>query len=175
VTVVPDAPAAGGTRHRTGPTTPVAVLDMPFDLACLPALRAAVAAHAAELGLRRQRVQQLVTVAHELAANAIRHAGGTGRLRMWRDPHSVYCQVTDRGPGIGDPAVGTTPPDLDRTSGRGMWICRQLCDGLTIGTPAGGGTTVTALMARPAAPRHAPRYPDRRADGQGVRPGHIAR
>ena len=155
MTVVPDAPAAGGTRHRTGPTTPVAALDMPFDLACLPALRAAVAAHAAELGLRRQRVQQLVTVAHELAANAIRHAGGTGRLRMWRDPHSVYCQVTDRSPGIADPMAGTTPPDLTATSGRSMWICWQLSDGLVIETPAGGGTRVTALMGRPVTPRHA--------------------
>ena len=72
---------------------------------------------------------------------------------MWRDPHSVYCQVTDRGPGIGDPAVGTTPPDLDRTSGRGMWICRQLCDELVIastdqgdGAGTGPGTTVTAVI-----------------------------
>jgi anti-sigma regulatory factor (Ser/Thr protein kinase) len=133
------------------------VLDIPFDRTSLRGLRAAVAAYAAGSGLPSRRVGHLVTVAHELAANAIRHAGGTGWLRLWRDQHTVYCQVTDRGPGIADRAVGTTPPDLSGTSGRGMWICRQLCDGLTIDTLAAGGTTVTATMGRPAAPRHAAR------------------
>jgi len=148
------ATPTGEPRRRPGAPT---LLDMPFDRTCLRRLRSAVAAHAAEFGLPGRRVEHLVTVAHELAANAIRHGGGTGRLRLRPTARAVYCEVSDRGPGLSDPAAGTTPPDLDGTSGRGLWMCRQLCDGLTVEPRAGGGTTVTAAMGRPAPPRHAPR------------------
>jgi anti-sigma regulatory factor (Ser/Thr protein kinase) len=59
---------------------------------------AAVAAHAAEAGLSRQRVYDVAAAAHELAANAVRHGAGHGRLRLWADGSSLRCQVSDDGP-----------------------------------------------------------------------------
>ena len=80
------------------PRVGTAVLDQAFDGDSLYALRAAVAAHAAEAGLPRQRVYDVVTAAHELAANAVRHGAGRGRLRLWADGRSLHCQVSDDGP-----------------------------------------------------------------------------
>jgi anti-sigma regulatory factor (Ser/Thr protein kinase) len=82
-------------------------------------------------------------VATELATNAIRHGGGTGRLRMWRTDNTLHVQVRDDGPGITDPHLaGTRPVPLTAVGGRGLWIVRQLCDDLHIATTA--GTTITA-------------------------------
>ena len=61
-------------------------------------LRAPGAAHAAEAALPWQRVYDVVTAAHELAANARRHGAGHGRLRLWADGRAVHCQVSDDGP-----------------------------------------------------------------------------
>jgi anti-sigma regulatory factor (Ser/Thr protein kinase) len=146
VTATPKA-RPGGVTRRARVTAPRLALDQPFDGDGLHMLRSAVAAHAARLGVPARRAEHLVAVAHELAANAIRHGGGRGRLRLWRDGLPVYCQVSDRGPGIADPTVGTQPPDLAETRGRGMWICRQLCDDLTIDRSAGGGATVTGMIS----------------------------
>ena len=68
-----------------------AVLEQGFDGDSLYALRAAVAAYAAEAGLPRQRVYDVVLAAHELAANAVRHGAGHGRLRLWADSQALYC------------------------------------------------------------------------------------
>ena len=58
------------------------VLEQDFDVGSLYALRAAVSAHAAEAGLAGNRLYDVVTTAHELAANAVRHGAGHGRLRL---------------------------------------------------------------------------------------------
>jgi anti-sigma regulatory factor (Ser/Thr protein kinase) len=124
-------------------------VDEPVDADRLYALRATLAAHASELGAAQERVDHLLIVASELATNAIRHGGGTGRLRMWHRDGILYCQVSDDGPGIANPTVvGNTPPDPGRSDGgRGLWICRNLADELIIEAGEDGrGATVTAVM-----------------------------
>jgi anti-sigma regulatory factor (Ser/Thr protein kinase) len=126
-------------------------VDQTFDADGLYALRATLAAHASALGAPDEQVEHLLIVAVELATNAIRHGGGTGRLRLWHDNGHLYCQVSDRGPGIADPAVGRTRPDPTRLDGgRGMWICRNLATEVVIDSgPGGRGATVTAVISRP--------------------------
>jgi anti-sigma regulatory factor (Ser/Thr protein kinase) len=85
-------------RSQAARSTDAAVLDQAFDRDSLYALRSAVAAHTAEAGLPRQRVYDVVTAAHELAANAVRHGAGHGQLRLWADGRSLYLQVSDDGP-----------------------------------------------------------------------------
>lgn len=120
-------------------------MDQLFDADTLYALRSALAAHASDLGLARPQLERLVIVASELAINVARHGGGTGRLRLWRDRSLLHCEISDHGPGISDTAVGATPPDPMARSGRGMWICRQLCDALLIeANPS--GSRVTAVI-----------------------------
>jgi anti-sigma regulatory factor (Ser/Thr protein kinase) len=123
----------------------VVAADQPFDADGLYSLRATVTAHATQFGASPVLVDRLVIVASELASNAVRHGGGTGRLRLWRDDTTVYCQIIDRGRGFADLAVGIQPPGRMATGGRGVWICRQLCDDLII-VNTGQGATVTASM-----------------------------
>jgi anti-sigma regulatory factor (Ser/Thr protein kinase) len=127
-------------------------LDQSFDAGGLYALRAAVAAHASAMGLDDVRLGGLMVVASELATNAIRHGGGTGRLRLWREGETLHCQVSDSGPGIADPeTVGTTRVPLSADNGRGIWIVRQISDRVEI-TTGTTGTTITASLADPPVP-----------------------
>ena len=136
----PEAAGRPLIRHRT-------VLPM-FDLfvggAGLVGLRLAVAERADELGAGG-RVDDLVLVAHELASNVVRHGGGSGRLRLWREDHRIVCRVSDAGPGMADAgAVGAEPPSPRVPGGRGLWIARRLADLRIETSPA--GTVVTASM-----------------------------
>lgn len=131
-------------RSQAAPRAGAPVLDQAFDAGSLYALRAAVAAHAAEAGLPRQRVYDVVAVAHELAANAIRHGAGQGRLRLWADGRSLRCQVSDDGPADQD-ATRLDAAGWHREHGHGLWLIDQLADqvGLDRGT---AGTTVTVTF-----------------------------
>ena len=86
------------SEDKAAPSVGSAVLDQAFDGDSLYALRASVAAHAAEAGLSRQRVYDVAAAAHELAANAVRHGAGHGRLRLWADCSSLHCQVSHDSP-----------------------------------------------------------------------------
>jgi anti-sigma regulatory factor (Ser/Thr protein kinase) len=139
-----DAPHAAG-RLATNRGTDPAVLDLGFDSTGLAALRATVARWAGMLVGPGQVVDDLLLVVNELCGNAVRHGGGSGRVRLWTDGYVLMCRVTDSGPGIPDAeAQGLVRPEPQTAGGRGLWIARQLAD-LRIDTgPA--GTTVTATM-----------------------------
>src|SRR5690348_12684899 len=104
----PRVPVAGS--RGLGPASPAPV-ELPFDVSGLYPLRAALAAHASQLGASDEQIERLTIVAGELASNAIRHGGGSGRLRLWQHGTALYCEVSDEGPGFADRTVGTTPPD----------------------------------------------------------------
>lgn len=135
---------AGLPRSR-GPIA----LDQAFDRQGLVALRAAVAAHGAGVGVPPGRVDDLVVLAHELASNAVRHGGGRGRLQLWRVDGFACCEVSDDGPGLADPeGIGRQRAPLAASDGRGLWIVRQLADEVRVRTGP-GGTVVTALLRLP--------------------------
>src|SRR5256885_7367770 len=105
-----------------GPGGEPPVLEQEFDDGSLYALRAAVAAHASRAGLSEGRTGDLVLVVHELAANAIRHGAGHGRLRLWTAAGAVRCEITDDGP------AGAADPDAAQwrvEPGHGLWLARQ--------------------------------------------------
>jgi anti-sigma regulatory factor (Ser/Thr protein kinase) len=130
------------------PRARTTVLDQAFDGDSLYALRAAVAAHAAEAGLPRQRVYDVVTAAHELAANAVRHGAGHGRLRLWADGRSLRCQVSDDGPAGQDAASADAA--WNRGHGHGLWIIDQVADHVTLDRdPAGTTVTITFTISPP--------------------------
>ncbi|WP_144126676.1 ATP-binding protein [Catellatospora sichuanensis] len=104
-------------------------LDTVFVADDLYALRASVAAHAGEFGLAEPGLGRLLVVATELATNAIRHGGGRGRLRLWRQDGAIYCEVSDDGPGIADTgSAGMQQVPLSTEGGRGLWVVRQFTD-----------------------------------------------
>jgi anti-sigma regulatory factor (Ser/Thr protein kinase) len=137
------------------PAGPVA-MDETFHAGSLFTLRTTVASRAAGLGLSEQPLADFVLVAHELAANAVRHGGATertpARLRLWREGDRILCQVEDRGPGFGDPeGAGRRLAPAGALDGRGLWIVRQIVDRLDIASgPAGARVRVTVTV--PASP-----------------------
>jgi anti-sigma regulatory factor (Ser/Thr protein kinase) len=128
------------------------LLDEPFTERDLQALRRIVAAHADRTALPASRVSDLVLIVAELAANAVRHGGGSGRLRVWSTGEALYCQVTDGGPGLPVPyALPRQRPEPTVTSGRGLWLVVNYADDIAIAAGTDGGTVVTATLHLPGA------------------------
>jgi anti-sigma regulatory factor (Ser/Thr protein kinase) len=95
--------------------------------------------------LEPDRADDLVLAVGELAGNSIRHGGGRGILRIWRDSGSLVCEVRDRGR-IRDPLAGRHVPDAEWLSGRGLWIANAVCDLVQVRS-TGQGTAVRVHMA----------------------------
>ena len=113
-------------------------LDQAFDGDSLYALRAAVAAHGSQAGLSDGRTRDLVLAVHELAANAVRHGAGQGRLRLWAAHDTVRCEVTDEGAAdAADAALWQAEP------GHGLWLVRRIADSASVRSGASG--TVAAV------------------------------
>ena len=122
-------------------------IERQFGSSDLGPVRATVGQFATSSGLSRSRRDDLVLICHELATNAIRHAGGTGRLRLWNAMGYLYCEVSDAGPGLADPdRAGSAFVEPQATSGRGLWLVRQIADRIEIET-SGSGTVVTCAVA----------------------------
>jgi anti-sigma regulatory factor (Ser/Thr protein kinase) len=111
-------------------------------------LRAEVAAHASAAGLSPSRVYDVVAAAHEMAANAVRHGAGNGRLRLYSDGLALYCEVSDPGAVNGEVEPGEDSggdPPWPVRHGHGLWVIGQVADRFTVdNSPA--GTTVTACF-----------------------------
>src|SRR5947209_15340340 len=93
-------PPAGASDGPSGPGVSIAAraqpaVDQLFDGDSLYAVRATVAAHASEAGMPDGRVRNVVLAVHELAANAVRHGAGQGRMRLWITGGGIRCEVTD--------------------------------------------------------------------------------
>jgi anti-sigma regulatory factor (Ser/Thr protein kinase) len=125
-----------------------ASLEQRFDGDSLYALRAAVAAHGSQAGLSEGRTRDLVLVVHELAANAVRHGAGHGRLRLWTTRDEVYCEVTDGA--AGSPADAAAPWRVE--PGHGLWLVHQVADEASVRSgPSGTVAAVSFRLDGPAA------------------------
>ena len=129
------------------------VLEQVFDGDSLYALRAAAAAHASQAGLPDGRVGDLVLAVHELAANAVRHGAGHGRLRIWKADDALRCEVSDDGPD-GVPASGAAGSHAGDTvswntePGHGLWLIRQIADQASVRSGPGGTVAVVSFTLR---------------------------
>ena len=136
-------PAGGAGRAMQASAQPP-VLDQEFDSGTLYRLRAAVQAHADQAGLSEDRATEVVLAVHELAANAIAHGAGRGRLRLWDLTGSLSCEITDAGtPGTTDSSETADPwPAAD---GHGLWLVRQVADHLDLRSGPHGTTAVVTF------------------------------
>jgi anti-sigma regulatory factor (Ser/Thr protein kinase) len=98
-------------------------------------------------GLDEARTDDFVLAAHEVASNSVRHAGGSGTVRIWHDDHAVVCDVADTGR-IHEPLLGRQRPIDDRVGGRGVWMANQLCDLVQIRTFADGNVVRLHMLTR---------------------------
>lgn len=132
--------------------TPTSRADDALELSIdLPALRRLLADYGVDLGEPRERVDELVLAASEVATNALRHGGATGsEVGVWSDDDEIVCQIRDSGDWRPDPLAGWLPPAAGSGGGWGLPIARQLCDAVEIVHAEGGGTTVSLHFARSA-------------------------
>ena len=57
----------------------------------------------------------------------MRHGGGRGTLRLWREPDALVAEVSDAGR-LDQPLAGRERPLAGQPGGRGLWLVNQLCD-----------------------------------------------
>lgn len=110
--------------------------------------RRLVHGHAARAQLTWDSVGDLVLAVNEVLTNALTHGRPPARLYVYRDGAALVCHVHDAGPGIIDPLAGYLPPPQEPTSGRGLWLARQLCDLVEIGGEAGGSHVRLLMLPR---------------------------
>jgi anti-sigma regulatory factor (Ser/Thr protein kinase) len=165
----PDKKPTANAAKPAGPDVPGAdvtpILAQDFDAGSLYALRAAVSAHATQAGIPGFRADDVVLAVHELAANAIRHGAGRGRLVITKRDSALHCQVTDDG-ALRRATTGTTPEagtafyeDIAWPSqhGHGLWVVRQIADHVHLqtgssGTIASASFTLPSHSQQPPAP-----------------------
>lgn len=111
----------------------------------LAEVRNFVRARAADGGLSRQRTEDLVIAASELAANTLSHTTGRGIMHIWAMPGELLCQVHDSGH-ITDPLAGRVRPPPSAGHGHGLWIAHQMCDSVDISSSPRGTTIVLRMQ-----------------------------
>jgi anti-sigma regulatory factor (Ser/Thr protein kinase) len=139
------------------------ILDTMFDSGTLHVLRADVQVLASRTGLDDHRVEDMVLAIHELAANAVHHGAGAGRLRIWNLAGALHCQVDDGPPAFGGAAAPGTghgdgwateteslssPSAVSSwlaTPGHGLWVVQQVADQLQV-TSGVQGTRATVTF-----------------------------
>ena len=146
----PDASAGRGGRvyqgwpELAGADDVPPVLDLGFDSGMLHSARAQMRACASHAGFGEDEAEDVVLAVHELAANAVHHGGGAGRLRVWNLAGTLYCQVDDgdlmasTGPEADHGGLAVTEPkgspgrasmnSLPCEPGHGLWVAQQLAD-----------------------------------------------
>jgi anti-sigma regulatory factor (Ser/Thr protein kinase) len=134
--------------HEALPEPPPDAERLHVNVASLGSLRAAVRRFAADAGAVGRIVDDLLVGVNELASNSVRHGGGEGEVRLWRQGDELVCEVRDHGH-LDIPLVGRVRPDPLQVDGRGLWLTNQLCDLVQIRSGA-DGTVVRLHMRQPA-------------------------
>jgi len=122
---------------RSGAAEP-AELDREFNSASLAGLREAVLAFAAASGMSRGRATDVMLAVHELAANAVRHGPGHGRLRMRVTARTLRCEVSDPG----QASAGR----WQVKEGHGLWLVGKTADHVSV-TSGPEGSRITLRFA----------------------------
>jgi anti-sigma regulatory factor (Ser/Thr protein kinase) len=136
-------PAYGGRAWAVGeferplPEPPAEAERIAFGVEDLAGLRSVVHRLCEMTSLAGDAVEDLVLATHELASNSVRHGGGEGLLRGWREPGALVLEVSDRGV-IRDPLVGREEAPALAEGGRGVWMANQLCDLVQVRSSAHG-------------------------------------
>lgn len=140
-----DAGLAGRALEGELPPPASTPVEFPFDLHRLGELRRFVAERARAAGLDRSQTADLEFAANELANNSVRHGGGAGTARIWREPEALLFEVRDQGR-MSDPLAGRGRPDAVQLSGRGLWLVNQLCDLVQVRSSADGAVARVCML-----------------------------
>lgn len=129
------------------PDPPAGAATLRFDSRSIGDVAGFVGRVGGEAGLWADEARDLARAIVEVATNSVRHGGGEGCLRMWREDGSVVCEVRDQGH-IADPLVGRELRPSDPEGRRGLWLANQLCDLVQVRSSPEGGTIVRVHLHR---------------------------
>ncbi|MEV0896655.1 ATP-binding protein [Actinoplanes sp. NPDC049802] len=116
------------------PAWPV-LLDRAFGRDDIAILRHEITRLVKACGLAGDRLDGFVLAVNEVITNVVLHAGGQGRVVLRIDGGSVWCVVTDSGPGIPSAYLDDVrTPEAFEVGGRGLWLAHRLCDEVTTAT-----------------------------------------
>jgi len=121
-------------------------MELPSEARTVPLCRRTAQALLADLAVDADRAADIATVLSEAAGNVVRHAYPQAShlyhitLGFYTD--RVRLEVADEGCGFARDAVPA--PDMERLSGRGLWLIEQLADALSISTLPDGGCVLIA-------------------------------
>jgi anti-sigma regulatory factor (Ser/Thr protein kinase) len=109
------------------PEPPTRAPEFRFDVGKLGELRDLIRRYGREEKIDDLTIENLVIGVNELATNSVRHGGGSGTARLWRDNGLLICEIRDRGK-ISTPLMGRTEPPFSDLRGRGLWLANHICD-----------------------------------------------
>lgn len=112
---------------------PAGASSLAFDREGLRDVRALVA----DLGMAAGNLAMLQLAVSEVATNAIEHGGGSGVLRVWREPDHVVCEV-ESAERFGNALGGRLLASPSSIGGRGLLLVNQVCDLVRLHTGADG-------------------------------------
>jgi anti-sigma regulatory factor (Ser/Thr protein kinase) len=127
---------------------PVREIVLPNEPSRISEIRRFVGAFLADLRAPVETSSEILLAVGEAAGNAYRHGRGNGgrseiRVRCEYDRPDFSVQVADDGPGFDpDEVARRGAPDPLAQGGRGLFLMRELMDGVDLET-SGSGTTVT--------------------------------
>jgi serine/threonine-protein kinase RsbW len=141
-------PAAPQPAAGPGPRPAGELLSCVFTGAGVGAARRLVIQVAGATGLADHVLADFVLAVQELMTNTVRHGGGWGRVRLWRDGDLLVCSMTDYGPGFpGEPPGDGQVPPATALGGRGLLLARRLTDSLHVrARPVGAVVTLTVKL-----------------------------
>jgi anti-sigma regulatory factor (Ser/Thr protein kinase) len=142
-----DPVAVAALFNQPLPEPPADAASVTVDLFTVRGARRFAAEQATLAGLPAARIPDLALAVNELAANSIRHGGGSGKMAVWVEDDQLVCQLHDDG-FLTDPHAGRIPPPFPSSGGRGLLMVNQLCDLVRIHTTTTSGTTVRIYMHR---------------------------
>jgi len=117
-------------------------------MATLAALRTLIRQRMVGTGLAGSSADAFLLAIHEAATNAGEHAGG-GRVWLWRHRGSLWCEISDDGPGLPSGyRVRTDAPRPGDMQHAGLWLISRICPDVEI-TSTPQGTRI--LLRRPIA------------------------
>jgi len=100
--------------------------------------RRLVHARGAEVGIASSVVDDMALAVTEVLTNALLHGEPPVFLHVYEDGATWVCHVMDTGRGLLDPFVGLLPPSEPSDHGYGLWLARQLCAAVDVGTNRSG-------------------------------------
>ena len=122
------------------------MLVLGFDADALAGLRQAVLGYATACGMPEDRAVDVMLAVHEVAANAVHHGPGHGRLRLHVTAGTLRCEVADAGPASRD---GTAPWPVEH--GHGLWLVETIADHVRVNSGP-HGSLITMAFTLPAGP-----------------------